>query len=147
MKLFRLIKKVFKWSLYFLLLSILGLVVLFFAVTSPEEKPSENPKLVNDVTQLNPVEVSDVKQPKSIQEVADLVKTHHGPISIGGGRYSMGGQTASHQAMQLDLRQFNKVIAFSKEKKEITVQPGITWRQIQDYIDPYNLSLKVMQTY
>ncbi len=147
MKLFRWIKKLLKWSLYFLLLCFLGLVLLFFVVTSPEDKASDDPKLVNDVTQLNPVEVSLIKQPKSIEEVVSIVKTHKGPISIGGGRYSMGGQTASHQAMQLDLRQFNQVLSFSKEKKEITVEPGITWRQIQDYIDPHNLSLKVMQTY
>ncbi|MDB5255371.1 MAG: FAD-binding protein [Chitinophagaceae bacterium] len=147
MKLFHWIKKLFKWALYFLLLCLFGLIILFFVVTSPEDKPIDDPKIVNDVTQLNPIEVAEIKRPKSVQEIATLVKQHNGPISIGGGRYSMGGQTASHQALQLDLRQFNQVISFSKEKKEITVEPGITWRQIQDYIDPYNLSLKVMQTY
>jgi FAD/FMN-containing dehydrogenase len=122
-------------------------VVLFFAVTTPEEKTSEEPTLVNDVTQLNPIQVSGIKQPRSIQEIVDLVKTHEGPISIGGGRYSMGGQTASHQALQLDLRQFNQVVAFSMAEKEITVEPGITWREIQEYIDKFDLSVKIMQTY
>ena len=27
------------------------------------------------------------------------------------------------------------------------MQSGITWRKIQEYIDPYNLSVKIMQTY
>jgi FAD/FMN-containing dehydrogenase len=59
----------------------------------------------------------------------------------------MGVQTATDGAIQLDLRQFNRVIAFSKERKEISVQPGITWRQVQDFIDPYGLSVQIMQTY
>jgi FAD/FMN-containing dehydrogenase len=103
--------------------------------------------VVNDVTQLNPIRVQQVITPTSIDEIVGILKSHAGPISIGGGRYSMGGQTATDGAIQLDLRQFNRVIAFSKERKEISVQPGITWRQVQDFIDPYGLSVQIMQTY
>jgi len=147
MKLFLWLKRLITWALCFFLLCFFGLAVLFVVVTTPEENTSDDPRLVNDVTQLNPIQVLGVKQPRSVPEIVHLVKTNEGPISIGGGRYSMGGQTASPQALQLDLRQFNRVVTFSKEKKEITVEAGITWRQIQEYIDPHNLSLKVMQTY
>ncbi|HET8869040.1 MAG TPA: FAD-binding oxidoreductase [Aquabacterium sp.] len=103
--------------------------------------------VVNDVTQLNPIHVDRVVTPHSIEDIVQAVKDHPGPISIGGGRFSMGGQTATEQALQLDMRQFNKVLAFSAERKEITVQTGATWRQIQEFIDPYNLSVSIMQTY
>jgi len=103
--------------------------------------------VVNDVTQLNPVKVAAIVTPRYTQEIIEAVKMHNGPISIGGGRYSMGGQTATDQALQLDMRNFDSIISFSKEKKEIAVQTGITWRKIQEFIDPYNLSVQIMQTY
>jgi len=85
--------------------------------------------------------------PTTIGEVVDAVRSHPGPVSIGGGRFSQGGQTATERALQIDMRRFDDVLAFSKERKEITVQAGITWRKIQDYIDPYDLSVRIMQTY
>jgi len=103
--------------------------------------------IINDVTQLNPVSMQAVIAPTSNDEVVRAVRDHDGPISIGGGRYSMGGQTAIDHGLQIDMRQMNKVIAFSAADKEIIVQAGITWRAIQEYIDPYNLAVRIMQTY
>jgi len=103
--------------------------------------------IVNDVTQINPIKVDRILKPKSIEEVVAAVQGHAGPVSIGGGRFSMGGQTATERALQLDMREFDKVVAFSKKAKEITVQSGITWRKIQEFIDPHDLSLQIMQTY
>lgn len=102
---------------------------------------------VNDVTLLNPIEVDRVIAPTTTQEILVAVKAHNGPISIGGGRFSMGGQTATEGALHVDMRRFDKVVNFSKNKKEITVQSGITWRKIQEFIDPHDLSLQIMQTY
>jgi FAD/FMN-containing dehydrogenase len=103
--------------------------------------------IVNDVTKLNPIHVQEVTTPTSVEEIVAIVKSHAGPISIGGGRYSMGGQTATDGAVQIDMRQFNRVVSFSKERKEVTVQAGITWHKLQEYIDPYDLSVQIMQTY
>lgn len=108
---------------------------------------SEQRPVINDVTQLNPIVVASVITPHSVEEIITVVKTASGPVSIGGGRFSMGGQTATDNALQLDMREFRQVLNFSAEQKEITVQSGATWRQIQEYIDPYNLSVKIMQTY
>lgn len=106
-----------------------------------------NVNVVNDITQLNPIKVSAIITPITEEEIVQAIKTHKGPISIGGGRYSMGGQTATENALQIDMRQFNRVLSFSKTDKEITVQSGITWRKIQEYIDSSDLSVKIMQTY
>lgn len=103
--------------------------------------------VVNDVTRLNPIEVERVVAPHAIEEIQAWVRGHDGPISIGGGRFSQGGQTATENALFLDMREFNKVLALSREQKTITVQPGITWREIQEAIDPQDLSVKIMQTY
>jgi FAD/FMN-containing dehydrogenase len=91
--------------------------------------------------------VMDVVEPFSIAEVQNWIKNHPGPVSIGGGRYSMGGQTASESAVQLDMRSLNRVVSLDIPNKRITVQAGIRWRDIQDVIDPLNLSIKIMQTY
>lgn len=106
-----------------------------------------SPAIVNDVTQINPVLVDEVVVPKTVDEVRELVRTHRGPISIGGGHFSMGGQTASEQTLHLDMRGLNRIVAFSPETKTITVETGITWRAIQETIDHKNLSLKIMQSY
>jgi FAD/FMN-containing dehydrogenase len=113
---------------------------------TPVEHPPA-PPIVNDVTRLNPIQVADVITPVSVDEIVDAVKTHSGPISIGGGRYSMGGQTATEGALQIDMRRLNRVLAFDPVTKTITVQAGIRWRDIQEQIDHANLSVKIMQTY
>jgi FAD/FMN-containing dehydrogenase len=103
--------------------------------------------VVNDVSQLNPIKIDAIIKPKYSSEIATAVKNHEGPIAIGGGRYSMGGQTATEECLHIDMRSFDSILHFNPQQKEITVQTGITWRKIQEYIDPYNLSVKIMQTY
>ncbi|MBB1518832.1 FAD-binding protein [Aquipseudomonas guryensis] len=109
--------------------------------------PASASEIVNDVTGLNPIEVERVLAPIELQQIIDAVRQHDGPISIAGGRYSMGGQTASAGALQLDMRDFDEVLGFSAERREIRVQTGISWREILEYIDPYDLSPQIMQSY
>ncbi len=118
--------------------------VLTFLILSCPALPQS---VINDVTQLNPIPVRQVIAPTSVEQIVAAVKENAGPISVGGGRFSMGGQTATQGALQLDMRQFDKVVDLSKEKKQITVQAGITWRKIQELIDPHDLSLQIMQSY
>lgn len=103
--------------------------------------------IVNDVTGLNPVAVWAVATPRTQQEVVDALRRTDGPVSVGGGRFSMGGQTASPGSLHLDMRQMNQVLAFSPTEKTIRVQAGIRWCDIQRFIDPHDLSVKIMQTY
>ncbi len=104
-------------------------------------------RIVNDVTQLNPVLVAKVEAPETIEALQELVRNAKQPVSIGGGRFSMGGQTASHDSLHIDMRKLNHVLSFSATEKTITVEAGIRWCDIQQYIDPHHLSIKIMQTY
>lgn len=106
-----------------------------------------SPVIINDVTQINPIPVERVEVPKTVEEIQALVRNHKGPISIGGGRFSMGGQTATENALFLDTRELNRILALDPQRKTITVQSGATWRALQEYIDPQNLSVKIKQTY
>ncbi len=104
-------------------------------------------QIIEEVTRLFPVDVDSIFQPKSYQEIQELIKQYPGKISVWGGRYSMWWQTAVTWGAQIDMRQMNHVVHFSKEEKIITVETWITWRDIQEYIDPYDLSIMTMQTY
>jgi FAD/FMN-containing dehydrogenase len=103
--------------------------------------------VVRDFTHLYPVEVNRVIAPTEEAQIVQAVRTTSGPISIGGGRFSMGGQTATEGALQIDMRRYNRIIQLDTAAKTITVQAGATWRQIQEFIDRYGLSVKVMQSY
>ncbi|EQA51997.1 FAD-binding oxidoreductase [Leptospira kmetyi] len=121
--------------------TILLLVFLFVGSLFAE------PTIVNDVTQINPIPVNRVVTPTTLDEIQDLVKNHDGPISIGGGRFSMGGQIATEKALFIDTRGFDKILSFDPKAKLITVEPGITWRKLQEFIDPFDLSVQIKQTY
>ncbi len=102
---------------------------------------------VREVTGLYPVTVDRVVRPRTVDEISRAVAASPGPISIGGGRYSMGGQTATPGGLQLDLRDFRGVVAFDSAARTITVHSGTRWREVQEAIDPAGLSVKIMQTY
>ena len=102
---------------------------------------------VEEVTHLYPVTMQRVVRPKTVAEIVDMVRAASGPISIGGGRYSMGGQTATPGGLQLDLRDFHGVVAFDPKARTITVHSGTRWREVQEAIDSAGLAVKIMQTY
>lgn len=114
---------------------------------APVEQQEIPPTVVSDVTQLNPVTVSEVLVPTTTREIVSAVTRHSGPISIGGSRHSMGGQTATPAGLQIDMRHFDRILAFDSVRRTITVQTGVRWRQIQERIDSANLSVKIMQSF
>jgi len=118
------------------------MATLIFDPTPPSDK-----LIVNDITKLNPIVVREIVTPLSNEDVQNAVRNHSGPISIGGGRYSMGGQIGTDNTLFIDMQKMNKVVDFKPDQKLITVQTGARWKDLQNYIDPYNLSVKIMQTY
>ena len=147
-------KKLPLWARRSLKFFISFILVFIFAVTltvlfsgDDDYQGSLDENVVNDITQLNPIHVTRVIKPQNVSDIVEAINTTSGPISIGGGRYSMGGQTAIENSLHLDMRNYNKVIAFSKDNREITVESGITWHMIQEYIDKHDLAIQIMQTY
>jgi FAD/FMN-containing dehydrogenase len=121
----------------------LPLLFVLFSILSVAQQSTVT---VNDISQLNPIRVDRVITPTTTQEIVQAVK-QSAIVSIGGSRHSMGGQIATEHSVHLDMRQFNKVVAFSAAQKRITVQAGITWRQVLEYIDKHDLSVSIMQSY
>ncbi|MDR6984121.1 FAD/FMN-containing dehydrogenase [Rheinheimera pacifica] len=112
-----------------------------------EPKQQTTTLIVNDITLLNPIAVAKIVTPQSEAELVQQLVTSSGAVSVGGGRYSQGGQVALPDSLHIDMRSYNNIVSFEPDKKQITVQAGITWRDIQTYIDAYELSVKIMQSY
>ena len=105
---------------------------------------------LSDTSALNRTEVSQivyVTNEGTIQEALKANQAQHTPlpISIMSKQHSQGGQTFSQNAIVLDMLGFTGVLSFDAQKKQITVQPGITWDALQQYINPYHLAVQVMQ--
>ena len=104
-------------------------------------------RFVGDYSGLDSVPVARERRPASTEEVSDAVGGWPGAISIGGGRYSMGGQVAAPDSLHLDMRGMNRVLALDPERRVVRVQAGVSWRDLQDAIDPHDLSVSIMQSY
>ena len=105
------------------------------------------PAEVNDISGLNPVRVARVRQPRSADDVRAAIRDWVGPICVGGGRFSMGGQIAFPESLHLDMRSMRNVVRLDPAGRVIRVQAGATWRDIQEIIDPHDLSVRIMQSY
>ncbi len=127
-----------KKNIFWALLFLAGIAFIIFIYKK---------RVVFDVSRLSPTLVSDVVKPNSLRELQHIIRSTSKPISFAGGRFSQGGQIAYPGGLVIDTTNLNNIIAFDFEKKQITVQPGIRWRDIQDYIDPFDLSVQVMQSY
>jgi len=79
-----------------------------------------HPAVVNDVTGLNPVRVASLVRPHDGREIGELLTDWPGPVSIGGGCFSMGGQVAEEASLHLDMRGMNRVVAFNPAAKTLT---------------------------
>ncbi|TNE92375.1 MAG: FAD-binding oxidoreductase [Deltaproteobacteria bacterium] len=113
-----------------------------------EQAPDTSPHTeVVDVTQLIHIDTDRIATPTDTAELRRQVAMHDGPISIGGGRFSMGGQIATEQTLFLDMREMDDVLALDVENKTARVEAGITWRTLIEHLDPHDLSVKIMQSY
>jgi FAD/FMN-containing dehydrogenase len=111
------------------------------ALAAPLGLPVEN------VTHLYTVEVARIETPADTDAVVRALRDWPGKVAIGGGRFSMGGQIAIAGGLHLDMRHMKKVVWLHADEHRVRVQAGITWRDLQDVLDPHNLSVRTMQSY
>jgi FAD/FMN-containing dehydrogenase len=94
------------------------------------------PATVNDIhSQLNATRVDRIVKPGSVPELRTLIlqaRSRGIPISIAGGRHSMGGQQFGMNAMLVDMTGMNRVIGLDAEKGIVEAEAGIEWPQLID---------------
>lgn len=102
---------------------------------------------IANVTRLYDVRVARIATPQHTAEVVAAITTWSGQVSVGGGRYSMGGQIAIEGGLHLDMRRLNRLVWLDPAAKRVRVQAGMRWRDLQDLVDPHHLAIKTMQSY
>ena len=102
---------------------------------------------ITDISETSIIPVAAIKKPKTITGLQNIVLSSTLPISIAGGRFSQGGQIAYPNGTVIDITRLKAIHNLDLINNTITVETGATWRDIQNYIAPYNLSIKVMQSY
>ncbi|MFM9107331.1 MAG: FAD-binding protein [Chloroflexota bacterium] len=94
---------------------------------------------VNDVhAALSPARVARGVAPASIEEVRAAVRWAAGadlPVCVAGGRHAMGGQPFAGDALLLDMRRLDRIIALDHERGEAEVEAGIMWPALLDGLD------------
>ncbi len=95
--------------------------------------------MVNDVhSQLNATRLHAIKEPRALHELRAAVlgaRAAGRAISIAGGRHSMGGQQFGTGTVLLDTRRLDRVIAFDDERGHITVEGGIQWPALLEFLE------------
>lgn len=109
--------------------------------------PAAAPLQVGNVTGLYPVQVASLLAPQDTAEVVQALRRWPGRVAIGGGRYSMGGQVAVQGGLHLDMRGMNRPLWLRPAERTVRVQAGMRWRDLQDVLDPLDLSVRTMQSY
>ncbi len=108
---------------------------------------SDEPREIEDVSKIERTEVADTLRPTSTAAVAAALARSDTPLSIGGSRYSMGGQIVWPDSLHLDMRNLRRLVRLDVANRRVRVQAGMRWRDLQTLIDPHNLSVAIMQSY
>jgi FAD/FMN-containing dehydrogenase len=140
-------KQINKWLLCIILIAGTASTFIFL---NYNKKPFSDPKLINDVSRLNPTYIQRIEKNKEVEGLQQAVKKaqqQNLKISIAGKRHSMGGHTFYKNAVVLDMTSFNKVLKVNSKEKTVTVQSGASWDQVIKAVNPYGLSVPVLQDY
>ena len=130
------------------ILSLLIISVLVYLFLFSQH--NNNRLIISDVSRTKTVNISAVVPAVSRQNIYKIIENariNNKKICIAGSRHSQNGQINTKDAIIINIKKYNKIISFDPIKKTIRCETGITWNQIQKYIAPYNLAIKVMQTY
>jgi decaprenylphospho-beta-D-ribofuranose 2-oxidase len=118
-------------------------ILIFFLVSNAHAV------ILNDkgmISETNVVRSIHIKQTQDIFYAIKLANQQNLKISISAVQHSQGGQTLIQDGIVLDMLPYNHVLNINKEKMQIIVEPGITWRKLQKIINSYHLSIGVMQS-
>lgn len=133
--------KLFKTTLF------LSTFVFSVATWASGDKGSCEGVAVADYSRSAAYKVQALMFPQNVLELQHLVRSTNRPIAVKGAGFSMGGQTAARNGVVVEMKNLNQISEFDAATKTIRVGAGATWRQIQQFIDPHNLSVMIMQSY
>ena len=90
--------------------------------------------LVNDLhSQLNATRVAQIVKPATVADLQAVIERAGAAgqaVAVAGGRHAMGGQQFATDALLIDLRGLNRVLAFDDEAGVVSVEGGIQSRLV-----------------
>jgi FAD/FMN-containing dehydrogenase len=102
-----------------------------------------------DLAHIESAIVHEVVRPRKVEQLVALLQEARQKrlkVSISGSRHSQGGHIVYDDALVVDMRDFVEVLAFDPRRKVIRVEAGATWDDVQRYVAPRGLAVKVMQS-
>ena len=94
--------------------------------------------VLNDVhSGLNPTPVARVVRPARPDDVAATLRRARRDgfaVSVAGGRHAMGGQQFGAHTIAIDTTAMNRVLAFDRDRGQVTVEAGIQWPALVDHL-------------
>ncbi|AJY76934.1 FAD-binding oxidoreductase [Paenibacillus beijingensis] len=111
--------------------------------------PDQDPFLITDYSRLHPVKVEKIVRGREEKQLIALLheaKARKLTVSIAGQRHSQGGHTYYKDGIVVDMTSFNKILSVDPAARKVRVQAGATWKDVQDAVNPYGLSVKTMQS-
>ncbi|MFZ6743319.1 FAD-binding oxidoreductase [Undibacterium sp. JH2W] len=95
--------------------------------------------IVNDIhSAMNLTSVSKIVEVRDLAHLAATLaeaRSSGKKVAISAGRHAMGGQQFAQDAVLLDMRCMDKVLAFDRSLGIITVEAGIQWPALIDYLE------------
>src|SRR5438034_10241242 len=80
-----------------------------------------------------------VALPQTTEEVAALVKLSDENLlqltPRGGGTGWYGGSVPNRRGVLVDMRKMNRVVAFDPDRRTVTVEAGMPWQDLEDFVD------------
>lgn len=93
---------------------------------------------VNDVqSQLNATRVQAIKHPRSVDDLQIALREAQRQgqaVCVAGGRHAMGTQQFAGDAVLFDMTDFKRILKFDRKKGQITVEAGIEWPDLIEYL-------------
>ena len=106
--------------------------------------------LVNDIhSQLNRCDILDVAAVDSVDAVRAAVlraRDEQVPVAIAGGRHAMGGQQFCAGGLLIDTGSLDRIVALDAERGTITVEAGVQWPALLEYLAPTPWAIAQKQT-
>ena len=106
--------------------------------------------VVNDVhSLLNPTTVDEVVPVDSLESIGTALSRARSagrPVSVAGGRHSMGGQQFCSAGVVLDTRPMSRVLSVDEERGLVEVEAGIQWPALIDALSDTPWAIRQKQT-
>jgi FAD/FMN-containing dehydrogenase len=113
-----------------------ALLPLWKGLSVPGDDSS--PVTVNDIhSQLNATRVDRIVKPTSVSDLRRIIQDARSrgiPISVAGGRHSMGGQQFGTNTILADMTGMSRVIGLDAGKGIVEAEAGIEWPELIDHL-------------